>query len=275
MRIALRCIVAGITLLFLGTVVQAQTLIGGKIQLFSSGVTPYTLIITPPAGLSSDVTYTLPTSSGTLLINSGSGVSNAWLLGGNDLSGPADNRIGSTTAHDLILIAGGGSNTRLTLLNSVNAVEVNGGELRFVESGGTEYSSFKSGAQTNSITYTWPTTTPAVNEVLQATSVTGNDVVLGWEATGGTTTTVTKSANQTTTNNNYLDVQDIAIPMQPGKHYRFTIMLELQKSANGGGDPTAEIEWDAPAGTLLSYVNSNGRRGSHTTTDQEIATIQQ
>lgn len=283
MQIALRCIVAGITLLFLGTVVQAQTLIGGKIQLFSSGATSHTLIITPPV-LSGNVTYTLPTSSGTLLVNSGSGVSNAWLLGGNDLSGPADNRIGSTTAHDVVLIAGTGAapaNDRLTILSGTNAItNHDGGELRFAEptAGGSNYSAFKAGTQGNDITYTLPAATPGTNDVLTATAVSGNDVTLGWAAPSGggglTPVTVEKSSNQIFSNNGYANVTDLGFTMKPGKFYKFTIVLEMTKNNVGGNAVEGQLEWGGtPNTSVLNYVTSLGETGTRTTDNQDIAYI--
>jgi hypothetical protein len=56
----------------------------------------------------------------------------------------------------------------------------NGNEMRFEESGGSNYSSFKAGAQTADLEYTLPTSAPtATNNVLKATTTT-NPLTLAW-----------------------------------------------------------------------------------------------
>gem|GEM_PF-3397707 len=179
--------------------VYTQTLIGGKLQLFDAA-TPYQMFLSPPSPLSANITITLPGASGTLLVNQGSGVSNAWLGGGNSLAG--SDYIGSTTAHDVILIAGGGSNSRLTLVAASNAVtNHDAGEFRFAEpvAGGSDYSAFKAGTQGATFVYTLPLTVPAANQVLTATAVSGQDVTLSWLGAGGWllggNTSVTNSNN--------------------------------------------------------------------------------
>jgi len=226
---------------------HGQSVITNQFQMFNNG---YIMLVSPEP-LSSNTTLLLPKTGGTLVSTNGAGVSQAWLLGGNDLAGPgpSDNRIGSTTAHDVRLIAGGGANTRLTLLNSVNAVEVNGGELRFVESGGSEYSAFKAGSQTASYTYTLPETVPVESDMLIAKAVSGNNVTLGWRP--GTNAVATKTtAVQGTTSDAFIDADNMAVTMQPNTAYTFRCYIRINRSAAGS---SSEITFDTPTGTDMWY----------------------
>lgn len=54
------------------------------------------------------------------------------------------------------------------------------------------------GAQTNDINYTLPTTTPSSSQVLTASTVSGNNVTLGWAAAGGTGVTYGPGSQQAT-----------------------------------------------------------------------------
>lgn len=142
----------------------------------------YGSFLESPTGLAGNQTFTFPSSGGTLLVSPSTGVSSAWLVGGNDVtSTPTLNKIGTTSAHDLQLVAGGAGNVRLTLDDALAAVTVNnGGQLRLEEAGGPNYSAFVAGAQTADITYRLPITAPTALQVLRANSTTPTD--LEWAA---------------------------------------------------------------------------------------------
>lgn len=175
----------------------ANTLIAQDSKVQSLHIVPagelYGWRIESPTGMASNLTFTFPNLGGTVLVTPSSGVSTAWLLGGNDVSStPTLNQIGTTTGQDLQLIAGVGPNVRMTLSNSAAAVTVNnGGELRIEEaSPGTDYSSFKAGTQSGNLNYTLPVTAPTTNQVLTASAVSGSDVTLSWSNASVTSTTV-------------------------------------------------------------------------------------
>lgn len=67
-----------------------------------------------------------------------------------------------------------------------NTVNLSTGyQFRFWNPADTFYNSFKSGANAVNINYTLPTTLPTVNQYLQATSVSGSDITLGWATVSG------------------------------------------------------------------------------------------
>jgi len=123
----------------------------------------YRLTLTAPT-LTGDV-------SGTLL-----STATGWALGGNALvgAGPSDNRIGTTDAVDVQLIAGGTTNVRLQLSSADAATLVpNQGAIRFLESGGTDYVGVRAPAAIGtSYTVSLPATAPTAGQVLRATSAT-------------------------------------------------------------------------------------------------------
>lgn len=138
----------------------------------------YGSFLVSPSGLGTNQSFVFPAAGGTLLVSPSSGVSTAWLLGGNDLtSTPLLNQIGTTSAHDLQIVAGGAANVRLTLDDATATVTVNnGGQLRFEEAGGTNFSAFVAGAQTADITYRLPLTVPTANQVLRANATSPTDL---------------------------------------------------------------------------------------------------
>ncbi|MBV6463578.1 MAG: hypothetical protein OKBPIBMD_01011 [Chlorobi bacterium] len=177
-----------LVLLCVNAVVNAQTLIGGKLQLFDP-VSGNKTVVQP--GLSSGTdTLMLPATSGKLLAGDTSRVSAAWLVGRNDLTAPANNTVGSTSAHDVILIAGGtaSANQRLILSASSNTISTSdGGGFRFAEpvADGGNFTAFIPAAQPENIVYTLPKSAPALNQFLKATEVAGSNVTLGWAVVSG------------------------------------------------------------------------------------------
>jgi len=170
------------------TVAVSQTLIGRSVQFFEPGTSYQTFLV--PSNSTQVVTITLPSGDGTLLVDKGSGASDAWLLGGNDLSGPADNRLGSTSNNNVIFCVGetAPTNRRLELSSSANAITVtNGGELRFAEpaADGSHYTGFKAKAQATDIVYVLPSLKPQGNQALKVTHVAGDTVALSWANVGG------------------------------------------------------------------------------------------
>jgi len=235
---------------------QAQTTITPKTQMFQSA-SPYTLSVEPEP-LTGNVTVLLPATGGTLVSSTPGGVSTTWLLGGNDLAGPgpSDNRLGSTTAQDVRLIAGGGSNTRLTLLNSINVIEVNGGELRFVESAGTKYSAFKAGSQTQDITYTLPVDLPTLYQNIATVSVSGTNAQLGGR-TGAHASNSKTTADQSTSSTSFIDVNSMSVTLEPNKVYHIKCYLRANH-ADGNSDMDVQFVPPADATVWVSYQRLEG-----------------
>ncbi|HLP28352.1 MAG TPA: hypothetical protein VK147_06900 [Candidatus Didemnitutus sp.] len=211
-----------------------------------------------PPGLTGDITLTLPTSTGTLLVNQGAGVSNAWLLGGNDLtSAPADNKIGSSSAHDAQLIANG--QERLTLLSGSNAIATGQGtELRLVEPAGTEYTSFRAQAQTANIVYTLPASLPTVGQVLEASAVSGSDVTTAWVTPsggggGGNSHTIVRSTANvgSADETNYTTISDMNVTLDANTNYVIDGMFITD---NSSGNHNMDVQIVYPSGTATIVV---------------------
>lgn len=226
-------------------------------------------IINSPTGLLANETFNLPTTGGTLLVTPSAGVSNAWLLGGNSLtSTPTLNQLGTTSAQDLQLVSGGASNVRLTLSNSAAAVTVNnGGELRLEKSGGTEYSSFRAGAQGANINYTLPITTPTVNQVLAATAVSGSNVTLGWATSSGSGSAVTSTMgadfNIPDGDDVLNDVTGLSVAVAANTTYEVIGRITLDETA--GGDDL-RLRFVGPAGAVLfiqAFQNNGGTENGY------------
>ncbi len=215
--------------------------------------------INSPSGLTGDITLTLPTSNGTLLVNQGAGVSNAWLLGGNDLTAtPTLNKVGSTSAHDVQLIAN--NQERLTLLNGTNAIVTGQGtELRLVEPAGTEYTSFRAQAQTANIVYTLPASLPTVGQVLEASAVSGSDVTTAWVTPSGggggsSQTVVRNTANVGTADEtNYTAVTDLNITLDANTNYTLDGLFITD---NSNGNHNQDFRIVLPSGTATITITS-------------------
>lgn len=245
------------------------TAIDASSQFHASGLhvhgtsNPYGVNINSPSGLTGDVTLTLPTSSGTLLVNQGSGVSNAWLLGGNDLTAtPILNKVGSSSAHDVQLIAN--NQERLTLLSGTNAIATGQGtELRLLEPAGTEYTSFRAQAQTANIVYTLPAALPSVGQVLEATAVSGTDVTLGWATPSGSGSGNSHVIERNTANvgstdeASYTTVTDMNATLDANTNY---VLDGMFITDNSSGNHNTDVQIVFPSGTatiVLTRVDSD------------------
>lgn len=225
-------------------------------------------IINSPTGLAADEVFTFPLSGGTLLVTPSAGVSNAWLLGGNNLTAtPTLNQIGTTSGQDLQLVAGGASNVRLTLSNAAAVVTVNnGGELRLAEaSPGTDYSSFKVGIQTGNISYTLPTSLPTANQVLTATTVGGTDVTLGWTSSGSSSTTSAMGADFNIPDGDDVlnDVTGLSVAVAANTTYEVMGRITLDETS---GNDDLRLRFVGPAGAVLfiqAFQNNGGTENGY------------
>ena len=247
---------------------NAQTVVSSNLLLVDPGSGHMAKLQVP--ALTGPLTYSLPNSNGTLLITNGSGVSSGWLLGGNDLSsaGPADNKLGTTTTHDLVLIAG--SDGRMQLSNATsNVTLLDGTKLSFEEAGGTNFSSFVAGAQTSDINYTLPTTEPAAGQVLTATNVTGPSpfaVTLGWGSSGSAVTVKEVAADATNTSTTvYSTLSDLTTAVSANTDYQFE--LSFSADAQNNGDEM-DLQFTFPSGTITYTVMCLSNN-----VDYEIATL--
>ena len=230
---------------------NAQTVVSSNLLLVDPGSGHMAKLQVP--ALTGPLTYSLPNSNGTLLITNGAGVSSGWLLGGNDLSGPADNRIGSTSAHDVILMANG--NNLLQLSNATsNVTLLDGTKLSFEETGGTDVSSFVAGAQTSDINYTLPTTGPVAGQVLTATGVLGNDVTLGWSASNPSVVSKVVSADVNNTSNvTWVTLTDLTTALDANRVYRFDLTFSVSVVTNADD---IDIQVSFPTGaTTTCHMN--------------------
>lgn len=127
-----------------------------------------------------NISYTLPVTIGganNVLVNDGAGalswqnitsLTNAWLLGGNTITNPTTDYIGTKNAQDFVtrtndierlrLLSGGG----LRLLSNAGTAQ----QLQFQNPAGTFVSSFRAGAQTAEINYVLPTAQGGASSIL-------------------------------------------------------------------------------------------------------------
>lgn len=131
------------------------------------------------------LTLTAPSLSGDL---SGTLLSTAtgWALGGNALvgAGPSANRIGTTDAVDVQLIAGGTSNVRLVAESGAAAITLpTQTALRLADDAGGEYVGLQAPTGVATYTVTLPAAAPTANQVLRANAVTPTN--LEWATVGG------------------------------------------------------------------------------------------
>lgn len=237
--------------LFCALIVLAVSASGQSSKVNSLKVIPtgeeFGIFLNSPAGLLADQTFTLPSAGGTLLVSPSSGVSTAWLLGGNDVSStPLLNQIGTTTPQDLQLVAGGASNVRLTLDDATAAVTVNnGGELRLEETGGTNYSAFKAGTQSADITYTLPITAPTTGQVLQAGATPTN---LEW----ATVVSPVPAYNITTANvtsNSAAWSNGVSVAVAANKTYLVEVRATFVPTSDA--NPDSQFRFAIPSGTII------------------------
>lgn len=249
------------------TSLLAQSFGASSVLLRAPG-SAFSVTLNPPA-LTGNHTFTFPNASGTLLVSADLATS-AWTLGGNSLiaPGPTTNVLGTTSAHDVVMTAGGlpATNTRLTLLSGSNAVQTGPGtELRLLNPLGTNHSSFKAGTQIANIEYILPTTGPTVaNQVLRATN-TGNPVVLEWATvsggggggSGGTpTSTITLGADADETAGTFTTVAGLNFAVTANTSYSFYYTIDARKT--GGSSAQATYRLQFPAGSIVSYSFSDG-----------------
>ena len=268
MKTHLRCGFLAICTVLCFATSSAQTVVSSNLLLVDPG-SGHMVKLQVPA-LSGPLTYSLPNSNGTLLITNGSGVSNGWLLGGNDLSaaGPTENRIGSTTAQDVVLIAADDGRMQLSNATS-NVTLLDGTKLSFEEAGGTNFSSFVAGAQTSDINYTLPLTAPAAGQVLTATGVTGPSpfaVTLGWGSSGSAVTVKEVAADATNTSTTvYSTLSDLTTAVSANTDYQFE--LSFSADAQNNGDEM-DLQFTFPSGTITYTVMCLSNN-----VDYEIATL--
>ncbi len=249
---------------------QAQSVITKNIYLTdpSSG---YQIKINGPGSLTGNINLTLPSSAGTLLTTT-----NVWALGGNDLTsaGPTDNRIGSTSAHDVELIAN--STVRATLLEATNAIQTGAGtELRLLEPSGSEFTALVAQDQANNITYTLPATIGAAGEVLAIAASpvpTATSATLEWVSVGSSSsssTTITKSATENFSSGTYSNVTDLSMSVTAGKMYVVSFVVEAVKTS-GSGNPNVQVEFVAAPEIVFHFSTSNGETGNQSTNNVQI-----
>lgn len=175
-----------------------------------------------------------------------------WLLGGNALT-TATNQLGTTSAHDVQLIAGGTTNVRLTLSNTFAATIVNdGGEIRYEEAGGSNYTAFKAGTQTTDITYTLPTTAPTAGQALRAGNTTPTD--LEWSTPGGTGSILVyvKTSDQEHTNSDWEVVSGFSYTLEPSTTYRVVGLFNM-KTTNANDDPAVKFGSPGTGSTISLF----------------------
>ncbi len=244
------------------TSLLAQSFGASSILLRAPG-SAFSVTLNPPA-LTGNHTFTFPNASGTLLVSADLATS-AWTFGGNSLvaPGPTTNVLGTTSAHDVVMTAGGlpATNTRLTLLSGSNAVQTGAGtELRLLNPLGTNHTSFKAGTQIANIEYILPTSGPTVaNQVLRATN-TGNPVVLEWATVsgGGGSGSFLKiqGSDQTTTSGTLHTSMGLQYVLATGTTYSVTGTIRVS-TVNASNDPT--IRFTSPGvGSTINLTLTNG-----------------
>lgn len=237
-------------------------------------------------------TYTMPTSApsttqalkvasfdGTTAVLEWGSISNV------DLSAPGP--IGGTTPSTATF-----TNATITGTTSIGTA-AGQAELRLYEplGDGVNYNAFKTIAQSNTYTYSLPTDTPATNEVLKVTSISGSDVVLEW-GTGGadlsapgvigsttpnsanfTTVNITNTTNQlvlgtapnTTTITSVAPTSSITYSIPDVSTNASFVMTEGAQTVNGnktftgttainGGATAAELRFYEPLGSGTNYT---------------------
>lgn len=223
MRNALRIAVGFGVFAVLSTSALAQTQVSQHLLLVDP-TSGHMIKLQVPA-LSGPLTLNLPTTNGTLLTTA-----NAWALGGNDLTGAglSENRIGSTSPHDVVLVANG--DPKLSISNAATGpvTLLDGTGLAFQDADESNVSTFTAGDQTANINYTLPTTQPAANDVLTATAVSGSgpyDVTLGWAAGGGADHAILSSDASTMDDDAYVEITDFAMSVAANTSYQVEIVL--------------------------------------------------
>lgn len=200
-----------------------------------------------------DQFFYFPPTGGMLITTSNFG---GWSLSGNTLSGTEV--LGSTNAFDVHLIAGGATNTRMSLLNNTPAVLLPARtELRLGDVAGGEYSAIKAPQiQTGNITYVLPYYKPTeASQRLQVDTVNGDTVVLGYTTEEiSTDVSFDTKTNFTETNAGPIDVADMAITVLPNKTYAFEAVVSVQYT---GAGCNAEISFSLPGGAQLHYYRVN------------------
>ncbi|MCO6465065.1 MAG: hypothetical protein J5I53_00465, partial [Bradyrhizobiaceae bacterium] len=221
--------------------------------------------------LSGPLTLNLPTSSGTLITTA-----NGWALGGNDLTGagPSENRIGSTSAHDVLLVANG--DPKLSISNAATGpvTLLDGTGLSLQESGGSNVSTFTAGTQAADINYTLPTTQPAANDVLTATAVSGSgpyDVTLGWAAGGGSSSSTGTLASdftisETTTET---DITGVTVSLDANSTYEIDAVVVFELTA-GNEDLRNILRGPAGAFSWMRIVDASSSTGSSLSIEDNI-----
>ncbi|RPI69563.1 MAG: hypothetical protein EHM43_01395 [Ignavibacteriae bacterium] len=199
-----------------------------------------------------DQFFYFPPTGGMLLTTSNYG---GWSLSGNALGGTEV--LGSINGFDVHLIAGGATNTRMSLLNNTPAVLLPARtELRRGDVAGGEYSALKAPQiQTGNVTYVLPYSKPlVVGQRLVVDSINVDTVVLGY-------TTEEKSTDvsfdligteQTTNSEVPVLVTGMSIAVEPYKTYAFEAVISLCAVT---GNPKVGISFDIPDGAAMHYCH--------------------
>lgn len=268
MRIALRIAICFAVFAALSYTATAQTVVSQHLLLVDP-TTGHMIKLQVPA-LSGPLTLNLPTSSGTLLTTA-----NAWALGGNDLTGAglSENRIGSTSPHDVVLVANG--DPKLSISNAATGpvTLLDGTGLAFQDADESNVSTFTAGDQTANINYTLPTTQPAANDVLTATAVSGSgpyDVTLGWAAGGSSSSTGTLASDFSITDTDTeTDITGVTVSLDANSTYEIDAVVVFELTA---GDRNLRNFFRGPTGAFCWFqiLNQSGDEGNSFSIDQAI-----
>lgn len=234
-----------------GVAAHAQSLGATQITLKLDGQA-FGGVLVPPSGALAGYTWTLPAQSGTLALSSVGG----WTIGGNSLS--ATGLLGSLSAHDVTLIAGGNTatNERLTLLNGEDAVLLpTETALRFGDAAGGQYTALVSppvltgGSGTGNVTLILPEGLPGGPDVrIQVKTVNAVSGVVELEysnpnTTGsigfkGNTVASCNGSNATT-----VPVTGMTLEVESNAIYSFEAIVEVD-----GANSNADVTFGTPAG---------------------------
>ncbi len=236
------------------------------------------ILLQPPTGLSSNQTFTFPTSGGELLILSSPGVSPSWLLGGNATA--AAESLGSTSGFDVSLIAN--NNQHLRLVSSGNTIFTRNVELASTiplimrDADDTHQTILLPGNQTTDINYTLPATLPSTNQVMTATSVSGSNVTLGWSSvTSGSNTLTFKEMDTADVNiddDDYDTLEVFTTGLAANTQYEFDLLLLADCSS---GNENLDVQFTLTSGTItyIYHRYDNGSNGELVASDVSGSTI--
>ncbi|MCB0714353.1 MAG: hypothetical protein KDD67_18650 [Ignavibacteriae bacterium] len=166
---------------------------------------------------------------------------------------------------------------------SGNLYADNGGELRLFEpdGSGSEYTAFKSGAQSGNITYTLPATNGTAGQVLRVASApapTGTAATLEWGTASGATglasvggmVFVRKGSDESVVSSTTLqNDDDLVIALNANETYQVEGIFYVT-TTNAGHD--FQIAFTVPSGTTMKLPYSSSRAGSTNYLENDVLT---